>query len=318
MFNKFLFITGRCWLLYLIVALILFFGVNHQIVIFKTLNHLQHVPYNLAEYANGRIEFTDFQFREAIRYYKNVVKVFPDSAAAYSTLGFCYYHLEEIDKSIDYYKKSVGLRQDFFGLYYNLGRIYFETDDFDAAIASFQKALATPPDKTFAYPRIVDPYRSDKTGYRPDDLKQKAADLKIGYEKCYEFIVLSAHVLERFPLMVETALHGANFSEDNKDFFYYYAGLGAFELKNYNAAVKYLGQCIELNPWNRNAYRYLGLSFEEINMPKMSESVLKRARHLDKIEDSKDIEIEEAPVSLYFYPPIRAIDFEGKKDIILM
>ena len=196
-FNKFPFLVRRCFTAYIVVTLIVLLSVDHRKVILKTLDYLQDMPLYLVEYAQGKTAFDAPKMRFALRYYQNLNKLFPQSAGAYSTIGFCYYHLGEYKKSIIYYKKAISLRGDLFGLYHNLGFVYWRIGRWRDAIQSFKKAAEAPPEKTVLYPGVIDPYftftqRLDKY----DDLGQaRMAAIKMGYARCYKGMALISNRL---------------------------------------------------------------------------------------------------------------------------
>src|SRR3989338_8850025 len=102
------FFLGRCYFLCFIFILSLSALVDHQKVIFKTLDYLRDPGYILT-YARGEARFFPSKFLDTVRYYKNFNKIFPDSAAANSVLGYCYYRLGDPNRAIFYYKEAIAL-----------------------------------------------------------------------------------------------------------------------------------------------------------------------------------------------------------------
>ena len=184
-------------MIYLATILIMYFAVDHKKIIFKTLDYLQDIPAYLRSYAQGNAPFRYYYLRQSLRYYRNLVKLFPESPEVYSTIGFCYYHLGNLKKAAYYYQKAIHLDDGFLGLHYNLGLIYVRLGKHKQAVESLYKAINTSPVKTLLHPAMVSPYHLAQ-GYTSGRQYQKIRELeiKLGYSKCLELIALSHAALK--------------------------------------------------------------------------------------------------------------------------
>ena len=242
------FLSKRCLVLCLLALLILWVNVKHDKVIFKAQNHLLTASSYLTGYAEGRNSFDRVALYHAVRYYRNVVKLLPDSGTGHGALAYCYYCLGDQDKAMRHYQKAAILESDFFGFYYNLGLILFQTGRYPEAIKALEEAVSISPLETVFYGVVISPYKKDVQGDRMKEIKR-------GYAKCYEMIVLSYERLDDFDEVLAAAKLGINYSPDNKDFFYYYAGMASYKFGEYQKAVFFLRESIKLNPSRFNGKR---------------------------------------------------------------
>ena len=190
---------NRCYVLYVVMALILLVSVDHRKVIFKTLDYLGQVPSRTRDYAvNQEKEFPDYLSYDAIRYYKNYIRLFPQSAAARAALGFCYYHSGEYRRAARYYAQAAALDPQLFGLKYNLGVIFYRQGQYQKAIEVFNGAVTTAPLNTATYPGVVIPDDQDFSTASGDNYKEKIIHgVQSAYINAYKLTILSKQALDK-------------------------------------------------------------------------------------------------------------------------
>jgi tetratricopeptide (TPR) repeat protein len=189
-------VFNRCGFLYLIVGLIIFVAVDHRKVILKTLDELHSVPENTPHIAKARTDpfvegfNTSYTLQQILRYYQNMLGLFPDSAIVHSIVGYCHYLRGDLAKARAAYEKAVNFDKNFFGLYYNLGIINWHLENFDRAAEAFDKALQTPPDRTLKYFDYIDPYNDGDADItdRSRFVEQRLAALNKGYFLCRRYL----------------------------------------------------------------------------------------------------------------------------------
>ena len=87
----------------------------------------------------------------AIKHYKKVIELEPESPVAYYNMGNAYANKQDYDKAIECYEKAIELNPDLAEAYYNMGYIYDDKQDYDKAIECYEKAIELKPCYADAY-----------------------------------------------------------------------------------------------------------------------------------------------------------------------
>jgi tetratricopeptide (TPR) repeat protein len=267
------YILERCFILYILIAVLCYLTIDHRLVVIRTVNYWQPVPSDLFRFAQGKSDRDVSLLVRATRYYRSIVKILP-SGPAYGALGFCYYHLGDESKAILYYKKAVETDQTFFGLYHNLGALYYKAGDFHQAIDMLQGALKAPPQYTLAYRGIVNPYEPVKDNRSPEDVK---AGLEKAYAESLKLLVASYRALKDDKTALSYAINGLRVASPGDDYFYREAGIASFQLGQYENATGLLTQALSINGEDAQAVEYLVRSLKEMHKEALSKEVLSLA-----------------------------------------
>jgi len=83
---------------------------------------------------------------DAIREYREALRIKPDYAGAYNNLGAALHDKGLLNKAIREYKEALRIEPDFAGAHYNLGLVLAEKGLFDDAIKEYREALRIKPD----------------------------------------------------------------------------------------------------------------------------------------------------------------------------
>jgi O-antigen biosynthesis protein len=81
------------------------------------------------------------QIEDAINYYQEAIKINPNSATAYQSLGDVYLSISQWTEAIKFYQTALEINPNFDWCYYNLGEAYYQIKKWEEAIISYQKAL---------------------------------------------------------------------------------------------------------------------------------------------------------------------------------
>ncbi|MCI0407387.1 MAG: tetratricopeptide repeat protein [Acidobacteria bacterium] len=88
------------------------------------------------------------RFQEAIREYEQLLRVYPESKAAWNNLGSAYRGLGKMSDALNAYKKAVD-RDPRYGLaYYNIGAVYDHMGYYDKALKNYSVAIRFDPTLT--------------------------------------------------------------------------------------------------------------------------------------------------------------------------
>jgi tetratricopeptide (TPR) repeat protein len=268
------YIFGRCFLLYIVAALLCWRLVDHHLVLIRVLNYWEPVVSSLFEYAKGSDPSNTPLLVHSIRYYKSIVKILP-SAPSYGAIGFCYYHLGNKTKAIEYYQKAARTDPSFFGIHYDLGALYFDAGRYREAADTLQTALKTEPAFTVAYRGTVNPFDSVHAARNP---QQMMAGLHRAYIETLKLLVASYRALKDDRSALTYAVSGLGGGERGDGFFYREAGVASFNLGNYPNAVEFLKQALALSDGqDAEAVQYLVKSLTALHQDALAEEVAKLA-----------------------------------------
>ncbi len=257
----FVYLFNRCYLIYFVIFLLMSHLVNHQRVIFKTLDAFRRAESDVVLQAQGKDVMKDFVLWDAIRYYKNIAVLIPDSAIAHSLIGFCYYQAKDYDHAIKKYQKAIELDDEYFGLHYNLGIIYFRLKEYEQSIKHFKKTLKVNPNKELTHLGLISPFVQSQS-----KSSSNVQIFKDTYFDSYKHIVSSYFHLKEYTAVLKHSLTAISLDLNNKDFFYYYASISAYHLKEYKLAIHYGSKALEINPKYADVYQILGKSFEKAEL----------------------------------------------------
>jgi len=154
---------NRSYFLYLIVLAIVCLTVNHQRLIFRTMDYLQFAPDTIVQFAQYQdSKINRWRLKLIKRYYENVLLLMPDAYEAYATVGFCHYYLKDYDNALKFYLKAIALNGELFGLNYNLGVVNMKKGRYEVAAKYFQTAIAVAPkDAADQYFFSISPFMKD-------------------------------------------------------------------------------------------------------------------------------------------------------------
>jgi len=268
-------------------------------IMVRTLNRLIPSVSYLVNIGENREEPDRIKLEKYIEYYKKVIHFNPLMADAQGLLGFCYYHSGEYKKAVTSYKKAIEINPHFFWFYYNLGVIHFKNGHYVKAVESLQKAAKTKLRITLAFIRM------SKNIYKPI-IKENfilngpssIEQLTVGYRDGYILQILSRYSLKNYEEVLRLSKVALESHFSYKEFFYYYAGRSAFELKNFSEAINFFELAIQVDPNYADANHYLDLVSRAGGKQKAAMTVREKAIILPKtkapnifIEDQIDLKI---------------------------
>ena len=120
------------------------------------------------------------KYNKAIKCFKKTVELRPSHAFAYLSLGDIYNTKKKnYDEAIKYYEKAIESDPDFWHAYFSLGVVYFRgKQDYDNAIKYFQKTINLYPKDAFAYRHLGYIYHAQGNEEKAIEYYKKAAKLR--------------------------------------------------------------------------------------------------------------------------------------------
>ncbi len=247
----------------------------------KALNDLKPDLSYFVKYEENQGPFNKAELQRNITYYKKITEFFPQNPTAHGMLGFAYYHADDQNKAIEYFQKATELHPQFFWFYYNLGVINFKDGRYADAIEPLNKALTTNLTHTLTLLSTSEIYRRLFVGLSGLG-KTMSTHLGTGTQNCYKLLVLSNLHLKNYKELLNITNYAIYLKIDELDFFYYFAGLAAYELKQYGQAIFYFDKALKENPEYSDTYYYLSLSLKAMNQETAATQMLLKGSAINK------------------------------------
>ncbi len=273
-------IFSRVIVIYFLIAVLSVYFFNFSNILDRNkaeeLNEIMPTFGYLQDYNESQGPFNQAQLESYIKYYEKVDEYLPKQADVYSLLGFCYYYKKDFNKAIVYYKKAIEVNPHVFWFHYNLGVIYYKMGNYPNAIASLQAAIDRKPEHALMFVAYSRSFRRIVHGVK--NFKSALEErLQESYAKCLALLVLSHYQTGHFDQAYNVAIYALQLTSQNKDFFYYYAGISAFKMKEYSKSAYFFKELLKNDPNNRDALLHLALSFKNLGADQVAEIAMKKA-----------------------------------------
>ncbi len=302
------FIFGRVAILYVLIPLILLSLPKWDVILAKAkIAALSRLTPDLAyygfwaEYVTGKRKFNSQTIAEfenyderAVRhpaeinwvdadalykfedYYDQLISYMPSRPDALAMMAYTHYLDGNIKKAIHYYEKAREWNVGFLWFNYNLGVLYYKQGEYQKAVEFFEQAVTTDPQGNMGFIYLSREFQFIASALKTDDIIQRK--LQEAYRRCYQLIVLGYYRAKNFPQLLFGASQAIQSELLPKDFYLFYAGLAAYELKDYKVAVSLLQQCLQINPNYAEGFHYLGLSLKELGKEALANQALEKAK----------------------------------------
>jgi len=89
----------------------------------------------------GTAFYQEKNFKNSIKYFKNLLEIEPNNFHAYSNMALSQKELNQIDQAIVSFKNSININPNFSHSYNNLGNLYLELTDYQNALLNFNEAI---------------------------------------------------------------------------------------------------------------------------------------------------------------------------------
>jgi len=130
----------------------------------------EHMDLGNTYYRKGRLE-------EAIKEYREFLKLNPDSAEAHNSLGNVYYKQGRLDDALGEYRTALKLHPDSAEVHNNIGKIYGRQGRLDKALKEFRAAVKLNPDFADAHNMLGNVY--GLRGHLEEAIKEYETALKL-------------------------------------------------------------------------------------------------------------------------------------------
>lgn len=304
MFKRFSPLYCPMFFLYLLAGLLIFFFAdyerawNHMVP--SVLSRYMPVPESWRDFNRDRHKFDIKRIKEFERYYQKVSQFMPFLPEASAMLGFCYFYDNQIVKAEKSYQKAIDGYPRVFNFHYNLGIILLKQNNFLKALDHFKKSVAVSPIENIRYivnARIYQPFL-------PFMHQPQALALSMGqytqefYRQAYLQILQICEQQKDYKTMLIYARSAIVSGVLEKPTAYFYAGRGAYQLKEYENATVYLQQALEEGFYFAQTFEMLGVCLQVLHRPQSTAALFSAGR---LIKDGKVFKPEKLKLDLLIY-----------------
>jgi tetratricopeptide (TPR) repeat protein len=139
----------------------------------------------------GRNYFYTKQYNEAVKAYKEVIKINPENTAAWINIGSALVHLEDYGLALEYLEKAKALNPEIALIYDNLGVIFINKGYLLKGIENFKKAIRINPEFYNAYINLVSVYFMVEDYHKAEKIINKAKEHNIYNSPKYKQKILN-------------------------------------------------------------------------------------------------------------------------------
>ena len=268
----FTFLLRRTAVLIAAMFLLSYWLVDYDRMKLKTLNRV--VPASVEDLAafalDPRQENAGTILPKYVLYFKTMSNTVKKSSTAYAMLGYCHYHLGDQNKAAQFYRKAIDINPTFFWFHYNLGLIYFQQGQYAKAQDALQKAAQCRMEDALIFINISKFYKEMNRALSNLDYDTQAS-LADGYRAVHEVLAKSYYRSKKYHESFVILENSARLGLHTQDVLYYYSGLTALGMKDYEHAAALFQRSIKANPADRDAYYYLGLCLDKMGMKEQAD-----------------------------------------------
>ncbi len=111
------------------------------------------VPKGVAEEYREKGKFLSMigSYDNALYYFKEYIKLRPNSPHGYNDIADVYYSLEKYDEAISYYTKALEIDTGYIPAYYSLGLLLYELEYYEYSVAIYEELITVDPNYISAY-----------------------------------------------------------------------------------------------------------------------------------------------------------------------
>jgi predicted O-linked N-acetylglucosamine transferase (SPINDLY family) len=233
------------------------------------------------------------RYTEAEQKFKTVLLYESNNAAAWMNLGMIYYLTEKYKEAIDILTKSLDIDPSNAALHYNFGLVLEKISNYAQAIEAYRQAIALNPKYTDAYNNLGNILlKTGQTQEAEAVYRQAIKEIPNDFGS-YQNLGNTLMVNSNWDEAIETYLKALTLKPRDPDILYNlglayeakgekalsfsYFGYSYYRQRNYEEAVIYLKQLLEINQeLEPNDYLFLAISLNKLNQEEESLSILQK------------------------------------------
>jgi len=200
------------------------------------------------------------KWEEAMKAFKEAIKIQPDTAAGHTSLGIAYQSLGMYKEAVDAYKQSIRLKSDDAVVYYNLGLAYDKLGRPQDAFAAYKQAVKLNPNDGSAQISLAEAYV--KAGMFKDAIETYKQYTRINPDSAAPYFHLGSayNSIGSYQEAAESFKQAVKI-EPNNAFFHFYLGTAYDKLGMYKEGIEAYKNAVKIKHELEYAHYNLGVDY---------------------------------------------------------
>ncbi len=218
----------------------------------------------------ARVYFDKKEYTEAIKWFKEGLKINPRAAGLYSDLGRVYFNMRDNDEAIKWFKNGLAVDPGYPGPHEELGRIYLHMRNYTEAIKWFKDGIIVDPRNPGYYEGLGRVYLDMQNNTEAIKWFKKGIAAVSHNSRCYEGLGTVYMITKNYPEAIKWFKKGMKINSRAVEL---YVGLGKVYMfmNNYTEAIKWFKEGIKVDPYDPRCYEGLGRVY--FNMQNNDEAI---------------------------------------------
>lgn len=203
------------------------------------------------------------RYEEAITAYSQAIALNSNFSWSYNGLGEVFIKLQRWEEAVQAYTQFIQLNPNFPWAYFNLGQAFLQLNSWLEAVNAYQKAIELDPHICWFYLHLGDAFMKLQRGQDAINAYSQAIQIDPNIDWFYGKLAEAFQAENQLEAAIATYQTALNFNPKS----FYYVGLGKafFQQKQWDTALNYLIQGLQMQPDYCEAYYYIASIFEKQN-----------------------------------------------------
>jgi tetratricopeptide (TPR) repeat protein len=220
------------------------------------------------------------RYDDAIEAFRQALRIDPKDAGAWVNLGVAYRNLNRYDDAIEAYRQALRIDPKDAGAWVNLGVAYRNLNRYDDAIEAYRQALRIDPEYALAWYNLGIAYRN--LNRYDDAIKANRQALRIDpeYANAWYNLGIAYRNLNRYDDAIKAFRQALRIDPKDADA-WYNLGIAYRNLNRYDDAIKAYRQALRIDPKDADAWYNLGIAYALSGNRTAALEVVQKLRRLD-------------------------------------
>ena len=245
-----------------------------SIISFYTQGHLQQALSDatklLDEYPNSAVLFNIagashaalMQFSEAIRCFRQSLKIHPDNAGTYNNIGNALRGKEDLKAAVESYKQALKIKPDYAEAYYNMGGALTDSGNSEAAIESYKQSIKINPNYAEAYANMGIVLLEKGDPEAAINSSKKALKIKPNFAEAYNTLGNALNTIGDLLAALDNYKQAVKVNPNYAEAFYN-MGIALNDKGDLEAAINSYNKALKINPDYHEVHNNMGVTLND-------------------------------------------------------
>jgi tetratricopeptide (TPR) repeat protein len=249
-----------------------------SIISFYTQGHLQQALSDatklLDEYPNSAVLFNIagashaalMQFSEAIRCFRQSLKIHPDNAGTYNNIGNALRGKEDLKAAVESYKQALKIKPDYAEAYYNMGGALTDSGNSEAAIESYKQSIKINPNYAEAYANMGIVLLEKGDPEAAINSSKKALKIKPNFAEAYNTLGNALNTIGDLLAALDNYKQAVKVNPNYAEAFYN-MGIALNDKGDLEVAINSYNKALKIKPDYHEAHNNMGIALNDKGDP---------------------------------------------------